>query len=230
MELWWRFLILIIGGYLIGNIFTARIISKIRKTDISKQGSGNPGTMNMLRTGGLPLALVNLFFDLMRGLIPALGGYYLLGGPGSEYGLIGLYTGGLAALIGNLFPVFYKFKGGKGASVVYGICWVVNWQLALIVMGAGIIYLLIFDYGAVVSLSLVTAFTVVQGIAAQGNIAISLLLIAIFCLMWWGFRQNVVRLLTGKESKVNFRASIAKLRSKRHMKKEEKLRRSNELG
>ena len=144
---WWKFLVLIVGSYLIGNIFFARIISRAKKYDISKSGSGNPGTMNMLRNLGLVVGLLTLVLDMLKGIIPALVGFYLFGGhTAGANAYIGMFTGGLSSLVGNIFPVFYKFKGGKGAAIVYGICFAAQPILGLIIFVAGIIYLLIFDY------------------------------------------------------------------------------------
>ena len=70
----WKFVVLIIGSYLIGNIFFARIINKIRGVDTTKMGSGNPGTMNMVRTQGFYLGLLTLVLDMMKGVIPAIVG------------------------------------------------------------------------------------------------------------------------------------------------------------
>ena len=77
---WWKFLILIVGSYLMGNIFFARIISRLRHYDISKAGSGNPGTMNMVRNLGFSMGLLTLLLDMLKGVIPSICGYLLFGG------------------------------------------------------------------------------------------------------------------------------------------------------
>ena len=234
MEIW-KFVVLIIGSYLIGNIFFARIINKIRGVDTTKMGSGNPGTMNMVRTQGFYFGLLTLVLDMLKGVIPALVGFYLFGGPANQPDCyIGLYVGGISALVGNIFPIFYKFKGGKGAAVVYGMFVVADPLLGLFVFIGGFIYLLIFDYAAVMSFAMITVFTVVEatqmGIRGEGNIVISCLLFAIFCLVWFAHRQNIFRLLVGKENKVNFRASFAKHKKKKQLKQEIKRKNSNEMG
>ena len=231
----WKFVVLIIGSYLIGNIFFARIINKIRGVDTTKMGSGNPGTMNMVRTQGFYLGLLTLVLDMMKGAIPALVGYHLFGGASCQPDCyIGLYVGGISTLIGNIFPVFYKFKGGKGAAVVYGMFFVADPLLGLLVFVGGFIYLLIFDYAAVMSFAMITVFTIVEatrmGIRGEGNIVISGLLFTIFCLVWFAHRQNIFRLLVGKENKVNFRASFAKHKKKKQQKIELKRKNSNEMG
>ena len=212
-----KYVCLVIGGYLIGNIYFARIIGKIKKFDITTQGSGNPGTMNMLRNKGFGFGMLTLGLDMLKGVSGALAGFLLFGGDWhSAQSMIGLYTGGLSVLVGTLYPVFYKFKGGKGAAVVYGMFFFSNWILGLIVFVIGFIYLLIFDYAVITSFLMVTAFTIVNGLVNAGiignynfnSLAISILLFCIFFLMWFAHRGNIYRLLLGKEKKVNFKASL----------------------
>ena len=232
---WWKFLILIVGSYLIGNIFFARIISRARHYDISKSGSGNPGTMNMLRNLGLVAGLMTLVCDMLKGVVPALVGYYLFGGEAAGINAyIGMFTGGLSALIGNIFPVFYNFKGGKGAAVVYGIYFAVQPIMGLIIFVCGIIYLLIFDYASLLSFLMITAFTIYEGyslgIKTGGNIVISCLLFAIFLLVFYAHRKNIFRLLVGKENGVNFRGKIAELKNKKMNKAKKEEEKLKEIG
>lgn len=233
---WWKFVILITCSYLIGNIFFARIISKAKHYDINKAGSGNPGTMNMLRNLGFGIGLLTLVLDMMKGIIPALAGYLLFGGAsGGINAYIGLFTGGLSALIGNIFPVFYKFKGGKGAAVVYGMFCVANPLLGVIIFVGGFIFLLIFDYASLVSFFMITIFTIFEAyslgiLTGNGNIVLSCLLFAIFCLVFFAHRQNIVRLLTGKENKVNLKEKIQKLNKKRLTKDQKEEIKQKEIG
>ena len=143
-----------------------------------------------------------------------------------------MFTGGLSALIGNIFPVFYKFKGGKGAAVVYGMFCVASPLVGLIVFVCGFIYLLIFDYASLLSFTMITAFTLYQAyslglLTGHGNIVLSALLFAIFCLMWFAHRMNIFRLLIGKENKVNFRE---KLKKKKLSKQEKQDLKEKEIG
>lgn len=233
---WWKFLILIIGSYLIGNIFFARIISRVKRFDFSKSGSGNPGTMNMFRNLGFGVGFLTLSLDMLKGVIPALAGYYWFGG--AEAGInayIGMFTAGLAALIGNIFPVFYKFKGGKGAAVVYGMFCATQPILGLIVFGAGLIYLLIFDYASLLSFCMVTTFTIYEAyvlgfLSGNGNIVVSCLLFSIFALMWFGHRQNIFRLLVGKENSLNVKDKLKKFKLKRMSKTQKEELRKKEIG
>ncbi len=228
-----KYVCLIIGSYLIGNIYFARIIGKIKKFDVTKQGSGNPGTMNMLRNKGFGYGMLTLLLDMLKGVVCAMSGFLLFGGDwNNAQSIIGLYVGGLSVLVGNIYPVFYKFKGGKGAAVVYGMFFFANWWLGLIVFVVGFIYLLLFDYAVLVSFLMITAFTIVQGLmyVKFQSVAISILLFCIFFLMWFAHRKNIYRLLLGKENKVNFKASLIKIRDKIVAKKNKKKYNPKEVG
>lgn len=233
---WWKFLVLIVGSYLIGNIFFARIISKIKRYDISKSGSGNPGTMNMLRNLGLVVGLLTLVLDMLKGVIPALVGYYLFGGASAGVNAyIGLFTGGLSALVGNIFPIFYKFKGGKGAAVVYGMFFAAEPILGLIIFVFGILYLLVFDYASLLSFTMITIFTVYEAyslglMSGNGNIVISCLLFAIFFLVFFAHRKNIFRLLVGKENGINFKGKLKEFKEKRLSKSKKEEIKQKEIG
>ena len=226
-----KYVLLVIGGYLLGNVSGAKIISKLRKDDITKHGSGNPGSMNMLRTFGFKWGLLTLVFDAIKGAIPSLVGFYIFGGDFSVVSYVGLYVGGLSAVIGHCFPVFYKFKGGKGVATMLGMFAVAEPYWALIMFGVCFIYLLIFDYGALTSFLFITALTMVEAIKFRGQLVISILLFISYFLVWFMHRQNIVRLLLGKENKVNFLDKLKKIgkgkekvpkTEKKQLKKQEK--------
>ena len=170
-----KWVLLIILSYALGNVSVARIISRIKKDDITKHGSGNPGTMNMIRTFGVGTGLLTLFFDCLKGALPALAGYLLFLGEGMIMANTALYAAGLAVVFGHMYPVVYKFKGGKSVACALGIFCVANPILLVCVFCASILYLYFFDYGAVFSFIVLTICTAVEAISFQGNLAISLL-------------------------------------------------------
>lgn len=219
---WWKFVVLVISSYLIGNIFWARIISRIKHYDIQGSGSGNPGTMNMLRNLGFGIGILTLLLDMSKGIVTALFGYYLFGGVNAgTNAYIGLFLGGLSCLIGNVFPVFYNFKGGKGAAIVYGMYCVANPLLGVIIFVGGFLFLLLFDYASLVSFFMISIFTIYEAstlglMSGGGNIVLSSLLFAIFVLVWIAHRQNIFRLLTGKENRINFVSKLFK-KGKAHL-------------
>ena len=103
--------LVVIASYLLGSINFAYITARIKGIDISSEGSGNPGTSNVLRTLGKGSAAIVLLGDLFKGAIPIIFFYQ------DQYFLV--Y--GLAAVVGHIYPVFYKFKGGKGVATHLGV-------------------------------------------------------------------------------------------------------------
>lgn len=117
-----KYILAFLIGYVFGNINFARIISRFLKKDITKEGSGNPGSMNMLRTFGFKVGVLNLFLDALKASISALIGLYIFGGDvNSVTGITGVYVAGLGAVVGHIFPIIYKFKGGKGVACILGV-------------------------------------------------------------------------------------------------------------
>lgn len=201
----------VLVGYLIGNISFARIISKILKNDITKQGSGNPGTMNMLRTFGFKIGLLTLFLDAVKGASASLIGFFVFGGDMQNMtSVIGLYVGGLSCVVGHNFPVFYGFKGGKGVACTLGIFAVANPLWSLVAFAVSFVWLWAFDYGAVSSFLFITVLTVLEATKYRANIVMTCLLFVLFFLTWFMHRQNIARLLLGKERKVNLAKAFKK--------------------
>lgn len=236
-----NYVALILCGYLLGNVSSAKIISRLKKDDITKHGSGNPGSMNMLRTFGFKLGLLTLIFDALKGAIPALLGFFMFGGYANiETAYIGLYIGGMSAIIGHCFPVAYNFKGGKGVATMLGMFAVAEpyWALGMFVVC--FLYLIIFDYGALASFLFITALTLVEGYKFHSNVVITVILFVLYFLVWFKHRENINRLLIGKENKVNFLAklkSIGKknknvsLKEKRQLKKQKtEIEKNREIG
>lgn len=202
-----KIIAVIIGSYLFGNINTALIISKIKKGDVRKMGSGNPGTMNMFRNYGVALGVVTLVCDALKGAVPCILGWWLLGDEytfaGSRFGI---YLGGLSVIVGHIFPVFLKFKGGKGIASSIGVCLVMHPIATLITFVVGVAFLLVTNMGSITSFLIISFPLAIEGYAASavgGYAAIvnGLLIFALFALTVFAHRKNVVKLFRGKESK-----------------------------
>jgi glycerol-3-phosphate acyltransferase PlsY len=228
MTIFWLVL-LFLGGYMIGNFSFARIISKKQNSDITKLGSGNPGTMNMLRNFGIKKGALTLVLDALKGALPSLVGFLAFGGTaGGGMAYVGLYVGGLGAILGHNFPVVYKFKGGKGVACMLGIFLVARPIETLIVVVGVFVYLCIFDYASFGSFLLITAMTMLEAFritmadyAFEVALALRLILFIMFFLCFFMHRKNIFRLLMGKENKVNLKKAMAKL-GKKSTKKENK--------
>jgi len=216
--IWWHIVLVVIISYLFGNISFARIISRLKNNDITKLGSGNPGSTNMLRNFGLKIGLINLFLDMLKGFIPALATALIFKTQPAM-----LYISGLSVIIGHIYPVVYKFKGGKGIATLIGFFFACDWLATLIVVVIAAVSWLIFQYGSVASFICVTVLTVWEGIGAKATLPLNeskiicILLFCIFLLTWYAHRGNIERLLFGKESKVSLLKSTKKnMRSKQN--------------
>lgn len=200
---WWQLLLVIVISYLFGNVTFARIIAKCKHKDITKLGSGNPGSTNTLRNFGLKLGILNLVLDLLKGFIPSIVTFYLFG---QNYAY--LYIAGISTIVGHIYPVIFKFKGGKGIATMMGVFLAANPIATLITIVVAALVWLCFQYGSVASFLCVTVLSCIEGVVHK-NLPmeqyqlICLLLFAIFLLTWWAHRKNIERLLLGNENKVS---------------------------
>jgi len=164
-EIWWQFLILIVCSYFLGNLNIALVVSRARKKDITKQGSGNPGAMNMYRNFGFIIGASTMFFDMIKGAVPVIAGWLLFRNhdytANLNWGEIIMFAAGLSAVLGHVYPVVQKFKGGKGVSSTVGVYFIAAaiigyWYVPLIVFVMAIAYIYFFEWGSVGSLMMTT--------------------------------------------------------------------------
>lgn len=214
---WWHIFLTVWISYFCGNISFARMISKAKHNDITKMGSGNPGSTNTLRQYGFKLGVLNLFLDMLKAYVPAIAAYYIFG-----ENTVMLYIAGISSMLGHVYPVVWGFKGGKGVATVMGVFLAANPIATAIVLVIGFIVWAIFEYGSVVSFLCITALTVVEGIHMKMILnltdrkVVCLILFAIFLLTWFAHRKNIERLLLGKESKASLiKKSKKKLKTKK---------------
>lgn len=202
-----------VGCYLIGNINSAILISKLKGKDIRTCGSGNPGTMNMIRSFGKPMGAVTLVLDVLKGVLPCLLGWLFMGDGeflrlGSQR--IGIYLAGLCTTLGHVYPVFYKFKGGKGAATIIGVCLAMHPIYTLGFFALGVAFLMLTKIGSLTSFIILCPAIVAEGVtlAAQSNSALcAVLLFAMFALSLFAHRSNVIKLFSGKEGRVVLKKS-----------------------
>lgn len=180
-------------AYLIGSISSAIIIcSLMGLPDPREQGSGNPGATNVMRFGGKKAAAITLLGDLLKGLIPV----YLAKLLGMSVELLAIT--GLAAFMGHLYPVFFKFKGGKGVATSIGVLLGFSWMLGFSFIGT---WLLIYKVGKISSLSALCA-SVISPVYAWfivGDIPIVGVSIVMMVFLLWRHKSNIQRLLNGEE-------------------------------
>lgn len=181
----------IVFSYSIGSIPTGYILTKVFGLgDIRKIGSGNMGATNVLRTGNKSLALLTLFLDATKGYVATYIGMRLQIP----------FLCALAAFIGHLFPVWLRFKGGKGVATYLGILWALSLPLALQAFLAWTAFAFLFHYSSVASLLTALLVPLTIWIWSYGDmlylcIALSIL---VFCTHW----SNIIRLFRGSEPKI----------------------------
>tara|TARA_B100001079_G_scaffold91344_1_gene78341 strand:+ start:182 stop:790 length:609 start_codon:yes stop_codon:yes gene_type:complete len=200
-----NFLVVVLS-YLLGSINFAYITARIKGIDISSEGSGNPGTSNVLRTLGKGSAAIVLFGDLLKGAIPIIYFYQ------DRYFLI--Y--GLAAVIGHIYPVFYKFKGGKGVATYLGVYITTvfinpynsdlfNTEIFQIlnIPALAFFYFVIFKTTRVSAIASLTTVLITVSLLIYANNEISnvVILSVIFVLILLKHSENIKRLREGKENK-----------------------------
>jgi len=184
----------LIGGYLLGAIPFGFIIAKIMgQGDIRNIGSGNIGATNVLRTGRKDLAFITLLLDAGKAGLAALIFQHVFGMPA---GLIA----GTAALIGHCFPVWLKFKGGKGVATFFGILFAVAWPVGL---GAAAVWLASAFITRMSSLSALLAATLSPGIAlALGMTHIAIMALGLAVIIIIRHHENIRRILNGTETRI----------------------------
>lgn len=224
-------LVLVLGSifsYLLGGVSVARLITKKETSgDIKSQGSGNPGTMNMLRTHGLIMGVFTLICDALKGVLPALFGYLYFRTIDMELSYISLYLFGLFAVVGHIFPIYYKFKGGKGIATTLGVFFVADPITSVILFGILIFTLLLIKISSVVSLLFITISAIIQLFKPYcDNWIIIVLMLLIIVLDYWAHRQNLVRLIENKENSADLQEGLQKDIKKIKEKQEKKLEKS----
>ncbi len=226
-ELWYWFLLMAVLCYFIGCFNFAVLIARIKHKDIHKMGSGNPGTMNISREFGLKVGLLNFLLDACKGGVPAVISYFIFrgcvfAGTGVVISDFTRYFCGVCVVIGHIWPVTMKFKGGKGIASTLGLFWFCiaceRWWYFLIATAALLFlvvgYIALTEWGSMGSLFGVTGFSVWQGIEfcvryeGMSNvwvIACFLCLFALNFLTWFAHRKNLVRLFAGEEHRTSVR-------------------------
>jgi glycerol-3-phosphate acyltransferase PlsY len=168
-------------------------------------GSKNPGATNVLRSGSKPAALVTLLLDGLKGFLPV----FLVGHYGEAYGLqegtVAMVA--IAAFLGHLYPLYFKFKGGKGVATFIGVVFGIHWLLGVLTGLTWIIVAVFFRYSSLASLvsaAFAPAFYLLMDHAApwyaDARIASALFVMAL--LLAWRHKENISRLVAGKESKL----------------------------
>ncbi|WP_216829264.1 glycerol-3-phosphate 1-O-acyltransferase PlsY [Alkalihalobacterium elongatum] len=198
-------IVAIVISYLIGSIsFSYIITKKIKKVDIRQHGSGNAGATNTLRVLGVGPAVTVLLLDMAKGIFAVLVTLWILG-PGWAPALAGL-----AAILGHNWPIYYGFRGGKGVATTIGVMASIVFIPSLIGGITAILTIAVTRFVSLGSLLFMVATTIATFLLAnvyEYPLAYFYLSLIVTILSVWRHRQNVVRLLQGKENKLGKKAT-----------------------
>ena len=194
-----------LAAYLLGSLSFAVIVSRaMGLSDPRSYGSGNPGATNVLRSGSKKAAIATLLLDAFKGWLPVM----LVKWFGEPYGLGDgtMAAVGLAAFLGHLYPVFFRFQGGKGVATAVGVLLAFQPLLALATVASFAIIVFFFRYvslaSMVAALFAPAYYLLGNGVAWQASGEKTLALMAMGVLLIWRHRENIRRLLAGTESKL----------------------------
>ncbi len=203
---------LALAGYLFGSLSFAVIVSRVMGLDDPRTyGSQNPGATNVLRSGNKKAALATLLLDALKGYFPVL----LVKWYGPAFGLDdeAVAVVAMAAFVGHLWPVFFRFQGGKGVATAAGILFAVEPLLGAAVMGTWLLVAFVTRYS---SLAALMASVLSPGYYLFGNellwqtSAAELLTVMVMSLLLlWRHKENIGRLLRGQESKIGAKKEAA---------------------
>lgn len=188
-------LLMILSAYLIGSISSAVIVCRVFGLDDPRlRGSGNPGTTNVYRLGGWPPALLTLVMDVLKGMLPVWGSYYLGLDP------LSLALVAMGACLGHIYPLYFGFKGGKAVATALGAMFPIAWGMAILLIAT---WLLVFLVSRVSSLAAIITVSLapIYAFIIKPQYTVPAIMLAL--LIIWRHRTNLKRLLQGKE--VGFR-------------------------
>jgi acyl phosphate:glycerol-3-phosphate acyltransferase len=187
-------IIALIMGYLSGSVPYGLLLTRMAGLgDVRSIGSGNIGATNVLRTGNKKLAALTLLLDALKGTVPVLAAKHFLG---TDAALLA----GLGAFLGHLYPVWLGFKGGKGVATYAGIALGFSWHVLAPFAIVWIAMAFLFRYSSLAALTASVVTT--AALFHMGRSDIGLLFLVLTMLVFWKHRQNIQRLLSGKESKI----------------------------
>ncbi len=187
-------------GYAFGSIPFGLIITNAAGLgDVRKIGSGNIGATNVLRTGNKKLALFTLIADALKGTIPVLIAAHF-------WGLNSDIAAAFGAMAGHTFPIWLKFKGGKGVATFIGVLFGLYWPLGVLFLGAWLLTALLFRYSSLAALVATFLQPLLAMILGLDRLVMPLAILVI--VIWFMHRANIMRLLTHNESKISFAKKV----------------------
>ena len=203
--------IVAIIAYLIGSInFSVILSKKMAGFDVRDKGSGNAGTTNMLRSVGKKAAAITLVCDILKGVVSILIAILMNKIFSNSNGALLVQIAGVAVILGHTFPIFFKFKGGKGVATSLGVLIMSNWQIGLICLVFALILIILTQMVSVGSIAAAILYPVLtifipQNYILPGNYIIYSVVLAVIIV--FNHRENVKRLLSGTENRISFKGT-----------------------
>ncbi len=206
--------VLVIAAYLIGSLSFAVIVSRLMGlADPRSYGSGNAGATNVLRSGSRPAAILTLVLDALKGYLPVL----LVLVFGARWGLGDALAGtaaavGLAAFLGHLWPIFFRFQGGKGVATAAGVLMALNPLLGAATLATWLVIAFFFRYSSLASVIAAVFAPFYQFLIweADGTAAA---IVVMSLLLLWKHAPNINKLMAGTESKIGAKAGASSVSS-----------------
>lgn len=187
----------ILLSYLIGCFSSAYVLGKMSKNiDIRSYGSGNLGTTNALRVLGKKMGVITLILDILKGIIAVLMGNVILGTNGS-------LLAGIFVVLGHNFPIFLRFKGGKGVATSLGVLFLLNWKAGLICLVIGVIIILSTRYVSLGSITASIMAPFAMTLTTDSNnkyLYVTTWILAVLSIL--RHKSNILRLCKGEENKL----------------------------
>lgn len=186
-------------GYLLGSVPTGVILARIMNLgNLREVGSGNIGATNVLRTGNKTAAAMTLIFDALKGAIVVILARIFAGEDAAQ-------LGALMAFLGHCFPIWLKFRGGKGVATYLGILWAVSWPMGLAACLIWLVVAAVFRYSSLAALVAAGWIPVIVGFTDRGFMFV---LSAVLCIaIYVRHTGNILRLRKGTESKIGTKAA-----------------------
>lgn len=204
------FFLALVAAYLIGSLSFAVIVSRLMGlSDPRSYGSKNPGATNVLRSGSKKAAVLTLMLDGLKGWLPVA----CVAWQGAAFGLgdATVAAVGMAAFLGHLYPVFFRFQGGKGVATAAGVLLGVHWLLGLAVLLTWLLVAYLSRYSSLAALVSALSAPVIYLLGDRGlwytDRSVLAILILMSALLIWRHRQNIGKLIAGQESKIGSRSS-----------------------
>ena len=190
---------LCILSYLCGSIMFAMVVTRIlHLSDPREAGSKNPGATNMLRLHGRTAAILTITGDMGKGAVPVVAARFM------EMPETVIMLCVLAVFCGHVFPLFHRFRGGKGVATFFGALWALNWQLGLVFTATWLFTAMLWRYSSLASI----IATMAAMVAALTTTPYSLIALApVTIITVWRHKQNIYLLIAGKEKRIGGRSS-----------------------